>query len=85
MGENGEVVTRAKIYCPEACVLLGGEGYLDAAVEGALVQEASGFPDKLPDNYRVSSPQETLSLPAARSMLWGQGLLGLQDPAGRIP
>ena len=26
MGENGEVVTRAKIYCPEACVLLGGEG-----------------------------------------------------------
>lgn len=66
-------------------VLLGGEGYLDAAVEGALVQEASGFPDKLPDNYRVSSPQETLSLPAARSMLWGQGLLGLQDPAGRIP
>lgn len=26
MGENGEVVTRAKIYCPEACVLPGGEG-----------------------------------------------------------
>ena len=26
MGENGEVVTRAKIYCPEACVLLGREG-----------------------------------------------------------
>lgn len=21
MGENGEVVTRAKIYCPEACIL----------------------------------------------------------------
>lgn len=65
-------------------VLLGGEGHLDPAIEGALVQEASGLPDEQ-CNCRVSSPQETLSLPTAHSMLWAQGLLGLRDPAGRVP
>lgn len=65
-------------------VLLGGEGHLDPAIEGALFQECLGSQTSR-CNCRVSSPQETLSLPTARSILWAQGLLGLRDPASRVP
>lgn len=43
MGENGEVVTRAKIYCPEACVLLGGEGTAHWAKSSSARSTASAM------------------------------------------
>lgn len=41
-------------------VLLGGEGHLDAAVEGALVQEASGLPDEQVQLQGLVSPGDPL-------------------------
>ena len=47
-------------------VLLGGEGHLDAAVEGALVQEASGLPDEQvqPAGSRLPRRPSPCPLPA---------------------
>ena len=70
--------TRTPIQLPVSTIAM-------TAIGNAPDLLSASQPLTYPDNYRVSSPQETLSLPAARSMLWGQGLLGLQDPAGRIP
>lgn len=65
-------------------VLLGGEGHLDPAIEGALVQEASGLPDEQVQLQSLISPGDPLPAHCPLHAL-GPGLAWAPGPGWQGP